>query len=249
MDDMKTGTLKQILLITDGCSNQGENPVAMAALANEEGITVNVIGVLQNDELDSAAEREIENIAKAGNGISQVVVSKQLSQTVQMVTRKAMTQTLHGMMNKELRSILGPGNNIESLPPDKRMEVVEVVDDYSEKVDLEMIILVDASGSMQDKITTVKESLIDLSISLNSRIGNNSYSVLVFPGIKNDAEKILDWTGKFNNLSSIFPKLSLGGMTPTGPAIKEAVNMFKEKRNELRGYVRDEDSFYRDSSF
>ncbi|MDF2607601.1 MAG: hypothetical protein K0S34_1797 [Bacillales bacterium] len=246
---MKTGTLKQILLITDGCSNQGENPVAMAALANEEGITVNVIGVLQNEDLDSSAEREIEEIARAGNGISQIVIAKQLAQTVQMVTRKAMTQTLHGMMNKELRHILGPGNTIESLPPDKRMEVVEVVDDYSEKVDLEMVILVDASGSMQDKIQTVKESLIDLSISLNSRIGNNSYAVVVFPGTRDDAEKILDWTGKFNNLSSIFPKLSLGGMTPTGPALKEAVKLFKEKRNELRSYISDEDSFYRDSSY
>ena len=34
---MKTGTLKQILLITDGCSNQGEDPIAMAALAKELG--------------------------------------------------------------------------------------------------------------------------------------------------------------------------------------------------------------------
>ena len=43
---MKTGTVKQILLLTDGCSNQGESPTAMAALAREEGITVNVIGVM-----------------------------------------------------------------------------------------------------------------------------------------------------------------------------------------------------------
>ena len=46
---MKTGTFKQILLITDGCSNHGEDPIAMAALAKEQGITVNVIGVMEND--------------------------------------------------------------------------------------------------------------------------------------------------------------------------------------------------------
>lgn len=40
------GTLKQILLITDGCSNSGEDPIAMAALAKEQDITVNVIGVM-----------------------------------------------------------------------------------------------------------------------------------------------------------------------------------------------------------
>ncbi|GAB6891507.1 hypothetical protein JCM14450A_25130 [Geobacillus stearothermophilus] len=43
---MRKGTLRQILLITDGCSNHGEDPAAMAALAREQGITVNVIGVL-----------------------------------------------------------------------------------------------------------------------------------------------------------------------------------------------------------
>ena len=49
---MKTGTLKQILLITDGCSNQGDDPIAMAALAKEQGITVNVIGVMEQDVID-----------------------------------------------------------------------------------------------------------------------------------------------------------------------------------------------------
>ena len=44
--------IKQILLITDGCSNQGEDPIAMAALAREQGITVNVIGVMENDVID-----------------------------------------------------------------------------------------------------------------------------------------------------------------------------------------------------
>ena len=49
---MQTGTIKQILLITDGCSNDGEDPLAMAALASEQGITVNVIGVMENDVID-----------------------------------------------------------------------------------------------------------------------------------------------------------------------------------------------------
>ena len=30
---MKTGTLRQILLITDGCSNHGEDPASVAALS------------------------------------------------------------------------------------------------------------------------------------------------------------------------------------------------------------------------
>ncbi len=63
---MSAGKLKQILLITDGCSNQGEDPVAMAALAKEKGITVNVIGVMENDVIDEKGLLEIERIAAFG---------------------------------------------------------------------------------------------------------------------------------------------------------------------------------------
>lgn len=86
--NMKTGTIKQILLITDGCSNQGNDPIAMAALANEQGITVNVIGVMEKDIIDDRGLKEIEEIALSGGGVSQVVYAQALAQTVQMVTKK-----------------------------------------------------------------------------------------------------------------------------------------------------------------
>ena len=95
---MKTAKLKQILLITDGVLESGDDPVAMAALANEQGITVNVIGVMENDVIDEKGMSEIEGIALSGGGVSQIVYSQILSQTVQMVTRKAMTQTLQGVV-------------------------------------------------------------------------------------------------------------------------------------------------------
>src|SRR5699024_7439668 len=97
---MKTGTLKQILLITDGCSNQGEDPVAVAALAKEQGITVNVIGILDETQSEEAVGlQEVEGIAMSGGGISQLVYKEALPQTVQMVTKQAMTQTLQGFVN------------------------------------------------------------------------------------------------------------------------------------------------------
>ena len=40
-----------------------------------------------------------------------------------MVTRKAMTQTLQGVVNKELQQIFGRSQTIEDLPPEKRGEV------------------------------------------------------------------------------------------------------------------------------
>lgn len=244
---MKTGTLKQILLITDGCSNQGADPLAMAALANEQGITVNVIGVMEQDIIDDQGMQEIEGIALSGGGVSQVVYTQQLAQTVQMVTKKAMTQTLQGVVNKELQQILGASKTVEDLPPEKRGEVMEVVDELGETVELEVLILVDTSASMKHKLPMVKEALIDLSLSLNARSGENRYSVFVFPGKKKEVEKLLDWTPRLESLTSIFSKLTIGGITPTGPALKEAIQYFKNKRSWRSLITREDDEYFEES--
>lgn len=244
---MRTGTLKQILLITDGCSNQGEDPIAMSALAKEQGVTVNVIGVMEQDVIDDQGLKEIEGIALAGGGVSQVVYSQQLSQTVQMVTRKAMTQTLQGVVNRELQQILGGPKTMEDLPPEKRGEIMEVVDELGETVELEVLILVDTSASMKHKLPTVKEALLDLSLSLNARSGSNRFSVFVFPGKKAEVEKLLDWTPRLESLSSIFSKLTTGGITPTGPAIQEAISYFQKKRSLRSLLSRDDEQFFEES--
>jgi len=218
----------------------------MAALANEQGITVNVIGVMEQDTIDERGIKEIEGIALSGGGVSQVVYAQSLAQTVQMVTKKAMTQTLQGVVNKELQEILGSSKTMEDLPPEKRGEVMEVVDELGETVELEVLILVDTSASMKHKLPTVKEALIDLSLSLNARTGENRYAVFVFPGKKKDVEKLLDWTPRLESLTSIFSKLSTGGITPTGPAIKEAVYYFKNKRS-LRGLLSRDDEYFEES--
>ncbi|OZI12109.1 hypothetical protein CEW92_08040, partial [Bacillaceae bacterium SAS-127] len=80
---MKAGTIKQILLLTDGCSNSGEDPVAMATLAAEQGITVNVIGIVGREAENPRGLTEIDHIALSGGGISQIVYKTQLSHTVQ----------------------------------------------------------------------------------------------------------------------------------------------------------------------
>lgn len=244
---MYNGKVRQILLITDGCSNQGEDPIAMAALAKEEGITVNVIGVMKHDVIDEKGMNEIEGIAASGGGVSQIVYAASLSQTVQMVTRKAMTQTIQNVVNKELQQILGRSQTMEDLPPEKRGEVIEIVDELGETVELDVLILVDTSASMKEKLPTVKEALIDLSISLNARTGDNQFSVLIFPGKRNDVEQLLDWTPNLRSLTSVFSKLSSGGITPTGPALKAAIAAFQQKRS-LRSLIsRDDESSYEES--
>ncbi|OCA80688.1 hypothetical protein A8F94_23420 [Bacillus sp. FJAT-27225] len=244
---MRTGKIQQILVITDGCSNQGEDPIAMAALAKEQGITVNVIGVMERDIIDEQGMREIEGIAASGGGVSQVVYSAQLSQTVQMVTRKAMNQTIQGVVNRELQQILGRFKTMEDLPPEERGEVMEVVDELGETVNLEVLILVDASASMKHKLQTVKESLLDLSISLNARAGRNQFSVFVFPGKKEEVEKILDWTPRLESITSIFSMITPGGITPTGPAIRTALRWFDENR-PLRSLIEQNDEAYIEES-
>lgn len=241
---MYTGKIRQVLLITDGCSNQGEDPIAMAALANEQGITVNVIGVMERDVIDEKGITEIEAIAMSGGGVSQIVYAEQLSQTVQMVTRKGMTQTIQGVVNRELQQILGRSKTMDDLPPEKRGEVMEVVDELGETVELEVLILVDSSASMKPKLPTVKEALFDLSLSLNARTGNNLYSVFAFPGKRSDVEKLLDWTTNLQSLTKIFSTLSTGGVTPTGPALRTALASFNHKRSLLS---HDDESFFEES--
>ncbi|HEX7065145.1 MAG TPA: VWA domain-containing protein [Bacillales bacterium] len=230
---MSEGTLRQILLITDGCSNDGEDPVAMAALAKEQGITVNVIGVVENDKIGDRGMKEIESVAMAGGGISQIVYAEQLSQTVQMVTRKAMTQTIHGVVNRELQQIFGEDEEMDELPPEKRGKVMEVVDELGETLDLEVLILVDTSASMRAKLPTVQDALTDLSLSLSARSGANQFALYTFPGKKNATEKVLDWSPKIDAIHKVLAKLSSGGVTPTGPAIKDALTRFKRSRRSL----------------
>ncbi|MDA7028368.1 VWA domain-containing protein [Bacillus sp. CLL-7-23] len=245
---MKKGHLNQILLITDGCSNRGEDPQAIAAFAKEQGITVNVIGIMEEGSMDQSAMSEVEGIALAGGGVHQVVYASQLSQTVQMVTKKAMTQTLQGVVNQELKQILGKQTEMDELPPDQRGEVMEVVDELGETVHLHVLVLVDTSASMNPKLPTVKEALIDLSISLNSRIGDNEFAMFIFPGKKQEVELVQDWTPKFESLSSLFSRLAAGGITPTGPAIRAAINYFNKNRSRRSMLEDDEKRFDKFSS-
>lgn len=231
---MKQGVLRQVLLITDGCSNKGENPVPVAAMLREFGICVNVIGILNDHFYNEKELLEIEHIATSGGGVHRLVYASGLSQTVQMVTRKAMTQTIQGLINKELSHILGKSQKLEELPPSTRGEVMEVVDELSEKSDLELLILVDTSASMGNKIDKVREALFDLHLSLFSRIGQNEFKLFVFPGKSDGVEEMLDWTPNLQLLSSTFNKLPSGGLTPTGPALRRALQEFEEKRQVYR---------------
>ncbi|MBO2945958.1 VWA domain-containing protein [Paenibacillus sp. F411] len=235
--------MKQILLITDGCSNVGESPVMAAAHALQEGITVNVIGVLDYGMIGELGELEIREIAKAGGGLHQVVGTPQLARTMQMMTRKTVVQTIQQAVNQEIRHILGSGD-LSTLPPDKRAEVVQVVDELSETSSLQVALLIDASASMKPKLAAVEEAIRDLMLSLKARSGRSRLSVFHFPG-RGSGENVVkdvDWTGNLEGVRSLFGRLQMKGATPTGPALLGVIDEFRygtleynQERRELSG--------------
>lgn len=246
--------MKQVILITDGCSNVGISPVAAAAHAKAEGIVVHVVGVLHDGDADDSAAAEIAETAKAGGGMSRMVQPSQLSPTVQMMTRKTVAQTIQQVVGKELRSILGH-SRLESLPPEQRSEVVRVMDDLTETTSLKVALLIDASASMKPKLQAVKEAIVDLQLSLQSRMGESEIAVFHFPGSVSGDQVVamdLDWTSELANLNRLFYKLNMKGTTPTGPALLEVVQFMAQNADDNKEraasgtVIRSEEGIFRD---
>ncbi|MCS7463191.1 VWA domain-containing protein [Paenibacillus doosanensis] len=217
--------MNQIILITDGCSNVGVSPVIAAAHAKSEGIVVNVIGLIDSSEIGEHGIAEINEIAEAGGGMSRIVNTTELSQTVQMMTRKTVVQTIQQVVGKELQHILGD-SKIESLPPEQRSQVVRVMDDLSETAALRVALLIDASASMKPKMQAVKESIYDLQLSIQARTGDSEMAVFHFPASVSGDEAVemdLSWTRDLANLNRLFYKLNMKGTTPTGPALLKVI--------------------------
>ncbi|ETT46954.1 MULTISPECIES: hypothetical protein [unclassified Paenibacillus] len=235
--------MKQILLITDGCSNVGESPVLAAAHARQEGITVNVVGVVDYGTIGELGSREIADIAKAGGGISRIVGTPQLAQTIQMMTRKTVVQTIQQAVNKEVQKILGDGSLAE-LPPQQRSQVVTVVDELTEISPLRIALLIDASASMKPKLGAVEDAIRDLALSLEAREGRSEIAVFHFPGRSGSEDAMLDidWTRNVSEVRSLFSRLKMRGATPTGPAIFKVLEHYRyDKLEEHRNYLPGED--------
>jgi Ca-activated chloride channel family protein len=211
--------MNQILLITDGGSNVGESPVIAAAQAYAEGITVNVAGVIDEGTIGEYGAVEIAEIARAGGGISQIVTSRQLARTVQMMTRQTVTGSIRQAVNQELRQLFGV-ESVAALPPPKRAEVVKVMEEMEETVSLSVALLIDASASMKPKLHAVEEA----------RAGKSVVSVFHFPGDAQHAYCVMDcqWTSNASKIGSLFGRIRMKGTTPTGPALLEVVDYIRE---------------------
>lgn len=220
--------MKQIMLITDGCSNVGESPVMAAALARQEGITVNVVGIVDYGTIGELGSLEISEIAKAGGGMSRIAGTENLAQTMQMLTRKTVVQTIQQAVHKEIRQILGD-QTVGDLPPETRSQVVEVIDELSESSPLQVALLIDASASMKPKLRAVEEAIRDMMLSLGSRKGESRLAVFHFPGSHSGEDAVLDvdWTRDLGSARSIFQRLVMRGATPTGPALLKVMDFMR----------------------
>lgn len=226
--------MDQIILVTDGCSNVGASPVAAAARANAEGIIVHVIGITGSEGESGAGWQEISDIARAGGGMSRLVVPHQIAGTMQMMTRKTAVHTIRGMVNEELREIIGPQASVEQLHPERRGEVVEVIDRLSEAIDLRVALLIDCSSSMLPKLAAVKLAAKDLLLSLQARKGLSELAVFRFPDPSGSREVSLEvpWTQQLANMRDLFYNLNMKGTTPTGPALLSVINYMLSNRSE-----------------
>ncbi len=221
--------MNQILLITDGGSNVGDSPVIAAAQAYADGIVVNVAGVVDEGGIGEYGATEIAEIARAGGGMSRIVSSRQLSQTVQMMTRQTVVGTIQQAVNQELRHLLGV-ESVAALPPSKRAEVVQVMEDLGETATLRVALLIDASASMKPKLSAVAEAIRDLSLSLQSRAGESAVAVFHFPGDSDREPCVMDaaWMDSTARIEALFGRIRMRGTTPTGPALLRVVEFFRE---------------------
>lgn len=220
--------LKQIILITDGCSNTGLNPVVAAAHAANSGITVNVIGIVDEGEIGRDGASEAEAIAQGGGGMCRIVQLRDLSQTVQMMTRKTVAETIRGVVEKELKKTFAV-DSVEQLSPVNRAHVVKVMDDLGEQANLRVCLLIDTSASMKTKLASIEDAVHDLSLSLEARAGKSEISVMKYPADSSEAADIvLQWTDTPSRIKQIFGNLAMRGVTPTGPAIMSAMQYVAE---------------------
>lgn len=216
-------SLRQILVVTDGCSNVGGDPVESATRARRQNIVVNVIGVVDKGDMGRQGRKEAESIAQAGGGMCRIVQPMDLSATAQMVTHQTMSLTLQQVVNRELLQMMG--KSTEDLPPHERASLMQVVDKLEEELNLELVVAVDTSASMREKLQTVREAIHDLALSLSARVGRAQVAILAFPGQHDAPADVLQpFETKVN--VQVVEKLTIArGGTPTGPAIEAAIDL------------------------
>lgn len=219
--------MREIVLVTDGRSNIGGNPIDAARIAHDKGIIVNTIGIVE----DGGKEEpylELNGIVREGGGICDITSLSDLGYSMQMVTRQSVQITIEKAVSAQLKKITG--RPLEEMEPESRSKIIEYIKQVGEEVDLKCAILLDCSGSMANKLRVAITSIEELLISFKARKGMSNIAVLTFPGRRGkECDLISGFTRDFDLLSGRLKLIKSGGGTPTYGGIMKAISVFEEE--------------------
>ncbi|KAB3533785.1 vWA domain-containing protein [Alkaliphilus serpentinus] len=215
--------IKEIIIVTDGCSNVGGNPAIAAQKARQRGIRVNIIGIIDQKAQKEKPFDEIISIAEAGGGNHEYTYIDNLYQTIHSLSYKTVSTTIQEAVNQQLKELMA--QDLNEMPPSSRSKLLNYIDDYSEEIPLCCCILMDYSGSMASKIQSARHSIIDVLDSLKNRKGKVDISILAYPGERvDDCKILLDFNESKEDMKRRLYQLKTRGGTPTAAAIEFAIN-------------------------
>lgn len=220
---------KQIILVTDGESNVGLNPVEVSKEGHKKGVTISTIGITSDTDREESI-LEIQDIANAGGGIWENTNINDLGQAMSMVTMKSVYKTIEEAVNKELKTIVG--TELEEMHPSSRKKITDLIDKLGDEVDIKCCVAIDCSASMKSKIDIAKSSVLNLLRILNGRKGSTEISVIGYPHSQLEAYRVLcDFTENIIDLEKGLQKIKLGGQTPTGTALRGAIELLLKDKS------------------
>lgn len=220
---------RQIMLITDGESNEGIDPISAAKEGHAKGVTISTIGITDKNN-DERPLKEIKDIAEAGGGVWELTNIQNLSMALSVATVKSVYKTIEEAVNKELREIIGTGLN--EMQPQSRIKVTDMIDRLGDEINIKCCVVIDSSSSMTNKMSMAKKSIINLLKILGQRKGKTEIAVISYPGKNENQYDILcDFTEDITKLEDSLNKILVGGNTPTGYAIKSAVELLCNNMN------------------
>ncbi|NLW39459.1 MAG: VWA domain-containing protein [Tissierellia bacterium] len=214
--------LNQIIVISDGRSNVGPKPSSIAELAYNKGIRVNTIGIIDSNK-DRDAIEELEDIAEKGGGLCELTTLDKLSAALSRVTISSVYNSIEEVVREELKTI--SDRDIYDMNPVERNKIIDMIDKISNEVPLKCLILLDASGSMKNKIDVARKSVLELLLFLQERKGENQIGLIAYPGKDGYYQMLSDFTSNIDELKGDIEKISTGGTTPTGYAMEGAIKM------------------------
>lgn len=218
-------SLKQIILLTDGHANKGCCPILAASEAKEMGITVSAIGILDSGQLGRKGQGQVEQIVDAGGGICYFVTTDHLAYTMHSITVQATRQQAKSLVSQKLKSNLGIG--LEDVPPKQRNSILPIIEKIEEEMKLELVVVIDTSGSMTAKRKYLERSIRDLILSLNVRAGAVKIGVVQFPDPQGNVVVLKTFNNPNCLITGILQTIRYGGLTPTGPGINTATKLFR----------------------